>query len=327
MPEPSASVLYELPSGVVIVDAAGEVRFVTRRAEELLDKTSQEIAESLRDGTPPLGTLVSSRGNKVETFELERRDGTPSLIEGTVVEVSRSDELVASIVTFEDVSARERREHVERDFVTNAAHELQTPLAAIASAIQVLQAGAKTDPDNRDRFLAHIEQACDRLERLTRALLVLARAQTGERPRPEIVPVARLLHDVAGALTRDREIAVECPADIAVLANRPLLEQALTNLGQNAVKHSRGPIALKGARSNGDVRIQVRDSGAGISKADRQRVFERFYRRGAPGQGFGLGLAIVAESVQAIDGKLELESSPAGTNVSITLPAAKIVSA
>jgi signal transduction histidine kinase len=212
--------------------------------------------------------------------------------------------------------------------VTNAAHELQTPLAAITSAVQVLQAGAKDTVTDRDLFLAHLEQACRRLERLTRALLVLARAQTGaERPHREVVPVATLLQTVADGLAPGREVAVDCTHDVAVLANRPLLEHALTNLGQNAAKHSRGRIVLKAARTKNTVRIEVRDCGNGISEADRERVFERFYRGHAPTNGFGLGLAIVSEAVKAIDGELELQTSPSGTNVSITLPGARIVTA
>ena len=329
-----ASVLYELPSCVLVLGASGELQLVTRRAEELLGLTSDDIAESLGEqgssqpGVAFVSALASSGRTEPMPFELERPNGARAVIEGSAIQVRPSDDLVATIVTLEDVSARERRERAERDFVTNAAHELQTPLASITSAVQVLQAGAKDDVDDRDRFLAHVESACRRLERLALALLVLARAQTGdERPRQEIVPVAALLNTVADGLAPGRDVDVDCAPDVAVLANRPLLEQALANLGQNAAKHSRGPIVLAGACAKGFVEIQVRDSGSGISEADRERVFERFYRGGAPENGFGLGLAIVAEAVKAIDGELELETSPSGTNVSIRLPGARMVTA
>ena len=235
------SVLYELPACVLIFDAAGELRLVTRRAEELLGLPSDEIAAGLRDsgisapGAALVSKLLSSALADPIRLELERPDESRAEIEGCVTRVGGS-----TIVTLEDVSARERRERAERDFVTNAAHELQTPLAAITSAVQVLQAGAKDNVADRDRFLAHVEAACGRLDRLARALLVLARAQTGvERPRQEIVPVAALLSSVADGLAPGRKVDVDCAADVAVLANRPLLEQALANLGQNAAKHSR----------------------------------------------------------------------------------------
>ncbi len=108
---------------------------------------------------------------------------------------------------FRDVTVRERRARAERDFVTNAAHELQTPIAAITSAIEVLQHGAKERRAERERFLEHIEHATDRLTRLTQALLILARAQMGdERPRTEIVALEPLLQlDRANVPGRGRD--------------------------------------------------------------------------------------------------------------------------
>ena len=327
------AVLYELPVCILILDPSGELQLATRRAEDLLGLTFDEIAEALRyPGSSQLGmalaaTIRSSGGTEPRRFELERADAAVAVIEGTATEVERSTGPPVVLIALEDISARERRERAERDFVTNAAHELQTPLAAITSAIQVLQAGAKDHVVDRERFLDHAEDACGRLERLARALLVLARAQSGdERPRQEIIPVAELLGSIADGVARGRKVEVECETDVAVLANRPLLEQALANLCQNAVKHSRGPIVLAGARSEGFVQIQVRDSGGGIDEADRERVFQRFYRGADPEEGFGVGLAIVKEAVEAIEGELELETSPFGTNIAIRLPGARIVS-
>lgn len=322
-----AAVFYELPVCILIFNSSGELQLVTRRAEELLGLTFDEIATALRHPrSSQVGVALSairSGGTEPQRFELERADGTLAVIEGTTAQVERSTELVA----LEDVGARARRERAERDFVTNAAHELQTPLAAITSAVEVLQAGAKNHAVDRDRFLAHVEDACDRLARLARALLVLARAQTGdERPRQEIIPVAALLSSVADGVARGRKVEVECATDVAVLANRPLLEQALANLCENAAKHSHGPIVLAGTLSGRLVQIQVRDSGGGIDEADREHVFQRFFRGADAEQGFGVGLAIVKEAVKAIDGELELETSPFGTNFAITLPGAKLVS-
>lgn len=225
-----------------------------------------------------------------------------------------------------DVTAHEQRERAERDFVTNAAHELQTPIAAITSGVQVLQAGAKENEADRDRFLAHIEAACARLDRLTRALLVLARAQAGhEDPRAELVELEPLLQSVAAALPPGAQVDVTCSPGLAVVANRALLEQSLVNLGLNAVKYTTGRVLLAAERDSGRVVLEVRDEGTGIDADERQRVFERFYRGTDADDGFGLGLAIVAEAVKAIKGELQLDSTKAGTGVSIRLPGATIV--
>src|SRR5205085_4688448 len=123
---------------------------------------------------------------------------------------SRAAEADTVLVVRDDLSEQERRELAEREFVSNAAHELRTPLTTIIGAVEVLQAGAKDDPAERDRFLGHIEREAERLARLARALLTLARAHAGqERPRVEAVTLAGLLLDVAEELRPRAGVALE----------------------------------------------------------------------------------------------------------------------
>jgi signal transduction histidine kinase len=230
------------------------------------------------------------------------------------------------------VTTRERTEQAERDFVTNAAHELQSPLAAIVSAVEVLQSGAKDGPE-RDIFLAHIEREADRLARLARALLILARTQIGlEAPRDEIVGVHALLTDVATALHVGKgvELDVSCPEDLAMLTNRELVEQAMLNLAENAAKHTKSGMIVLSARARKGrlIELAVSDTGPGISAAERSKVFDRFYRADGDGTpGFGLGLAIVRAVATALEGELELDSAvEVGTTFRLRIPgAAKLV--
>jgi PAS domain S-box-containing protein len=315
-----AAVLRELPHGILIIGPGREVQLANRRAQELVGGADTFAADAV-------ARAFEGEETRGAVMELEQ-GGEVLLIEYTTTSVrAAGGEVVAAVLTFQDVTERELRERAQREFVTNAAHELQTPLAAIASAVQVLQAGAKDDPTSRDRFLDHIETAVNRLDRLTRALLVLARAQTrGEAPRHEMIQLRPLLQEVAAALRPSAvPVIVTCASDTAVIANRPLLEQALVNLGGNALKHSLERVVLSGRRIDGRVLIEVTDSGPGIPPAEQPRVFDRFYRVGErEGEGFGLGLAIVREAVDALNGELELESSPRGTRVSIFLPGARV---
>ena len=218
-----------------------------------------------------------------------------------------------------------RQESPEEQFVTNAAHELQSPLTAIVSAVEVLQAGAKDTPE-RDIFLDHIEQAAARLVRLTRALLVLSRVQTRlEAPRTELVELEPLLSDVA-AHARAQEhvdLAVSCPAGAAVVTNRELVEQAVVNVLANAANYTtNGRIEVSARLNGGEAEISISDTGPGIPDADQAHVFERFYRgEGATDRGSGLGLAIARAAIEAAGGVVELESEVgAGTTVRFVFP-------
>ena len=223
------------------------------------------------------------------------------------------------------------RERAQREFIANAAHELQSPLAGIISAIEVLQAGAK-DSEDRDRFLGHIERESRRLERFTRSLLLLARAQALlEPPRSEVVVLAPLLEEiVAGARPIAKvEMVVSCPPNLAAVVNSDLAHQALRSVIENAAKYTvRGRIEIVAeAASDDGVEVRVGDTGPGIAPAVQPRVFDRFFRPGkADGNGFGLGLAIARESVEVLGGRLELVSDQgSGTLVTLSFPhAAKV---
>jgi signal transduction histidine kinase len=234
-----------------------------------------------------------------------------------------------ALLVVDDLTEQERRELAEREFVSNAAHELRTPLTTIIGAVEVLQAGAKEDPAERDRFLGHIEREAGRLARLARAMLTLARAHSGqEPPRLEAVELAPLLREVAAGLHPHAGVAVDVKVadSLAVETNRDLLEQALRNLGENAAKHTaRGSVVLRAYGNGNTVTVEVEDSGPGISPEVQRHVFDRFYRGERDAHGFGLGLANVRESVRTLGARIELDSSPGeGTVFRILLAPARV---
>jgi two-component system, OmpR family, phosphate regulon sensor histidine kinase PhoR len=218
----------------------------------------------------------------------------------------------------------------ESDFVKNAAHELRTPLSSILSAVEVLQAGAKKDPAARDRFLAHIEQAARRLQRLLDALLVLARARSGAEDAPlASVELAPVLERVVAGVAPAAGVLVEaeCPRGVAVTATPSLLEQLLGNLAANAAKHTdSGSIRLVARSEGGRVEIEVRDTGHGLEPQDKELIQRELARREVPEvHGLGIGLTIVREAVHVLGGSVEI-NSPAGegTTARVTFPAADV---
>jgi two-component system phosphate regulon sensor histidine kinase PhoR len=336
-----AAVVENMPVGLIIVGADGNAQLVNDRALEILGvRTPAEIfdrkwASRYGDDESPL--MRALRTNEVvanERIELVTPDRSTKFINAAAAPVRDANgQTIGALALLHDVTTRERQERAEREFVTNAAHQLQSPLSAIVSAIDVLQAGAKDEPE-RDVFLGHIERETDRLSRLAQALLVLARAQTGvEAPRDEVVALAPLLEEVAASVRPAPAVEVEtsCPEELALITNRQLFEQALLNVADNAAKYTRaGRISLSARLVEGAIEIVVADTGPGIPADEQSQVFDRFYRGSANGEpGFGLGFAIVGSAVEAIDGELELSSSEgSGTTVRFRLPrAASMISA
>ncbi len=316
--------LERLHEGVVTVDDQLVVHFANGEARRLLGR--------LNEGDPlpdPSWDGFSLRDFAERMFDpgaaLAQAHVAPDAESGLAVVGIPAHEGETAMIVLDDLTEEERREIAEREFVANAAHELRTPLTTIIGAVEVLQAGAKDDAAERDRFLAHIEREAARLARLARALLTLARAHAGqERPRAEPVGLAPLLHEVADDLRPRAGVAVEveCPPDLAASVNRDLLEQALRNLGENAAKHtSAGHVVLRAYEDGKGLRVEVEDTGIGMSAETQRHVFDRFYRgRDRDAEGFGLGLAIVRQAVRSLDGRIELDSAPGkGTRVILVL--------
>lgn len=344
------AVVEQMPVGVLIMDADTE-QFVlaNRRMSEIWRHdfgSVGEVAEFRRnrqfrlDGRPmqesdwPVSrALRTGRTVPPEICEFVRGDGTRGFLEASAAPVrDRHGRVTGAVAMLEDVTERHSREQAEREFVTNAAHELQTPLAAITSAVEVLQAGAKEIPAHRDRFIGHVEREAKRLTRLSRALLVLARAQTGsESPRRELLPLEPVLRQTAAALrpADGVSVTVDCPGDLALIANLELVTQVLDSLGHNAAKFTReGSIAFRARQDDrGCVQVEVADTGPGIAPRERARIFERFYRGvEGNGDGFGLGLAIVKAAVEVMGGSVALDSRDGrGTVIRLRLPGATLV--
>src|SRR3954453_6514985 len=321
--------LERLHEGVVTVDEDLVVRFANAEARRML---GGRLAEG--DPLPDPWSDFSLRDFAAGLFD---SDGTLAQAHVrpdeeravAVVGIPTQPETDNVMIVLEDLTEQERRELAEREFVTNAAHELRTPLTTIIGAVEVLQSGAKDDDAERDRFLAHIARQAERLPRLARALLTLARANAGqEKPRADLVPLAELLDEIADDLrpTAGVDVEVDAARNLDAVVNRDLLEQAVRNLADNATKHTRsGRVVLRAYAMGTTVRVEVEDTGPGMSAETQGHGFARFYRGADRGpEGFGLGLAIVREAVRSLDGRVELDSAPGkGTLVRIELDRAR----
>jgi signal transduction histidine kinase len=321
--------LERLQEGVLTIDQDLVVHFANTEARRLLGGRLRE-GDALPEPWQGFALREFAQGLFGERATVTQVHVTPDEQHAYgVVGIPSQPDTDWALLVVDDLTEQERRELAEREFVSNAAHELRTPLTTIIGAVEVLQAGAKEDPVERDRFLAHIERESGRLARLARAMLTLARAHSGqEPPRVEAVELGPLLREVAAGLHPHAGVVldVEAPDRLSVEANRDLLEQAIRNLGENAAKHTaRGSVALRAYSREGMVTVEVEDSGPGMSPEVQRHVFDRFYRGERDAHGFGLGLAIVRESVRTLGGRIELDSSPGeGTVFRIFLAPARV---
>ena len=214
----------------------------------------------------------------------------------------------------------------QRDFVSDAGHELRTPITIIRGHLELLG----DDPRERRET---VELVCDELERMSRFvddLLLLAHAEQPDFVQPADVDLDALTEDLmakASALA-PRDWQIEGIGVGRLRADRQRLTQAVMQLAQNAVQHTgeTDRIALGSALDDGHARLWVADSGAGVPEAERERIFDRFARGSGArrSQGAGLGLAIVRAIAEAHGGSVTLEPGDAagGATFTITIPAA-----
>jgi signal transduction histidine kinase len=220
-------------------------------------------------------------------------------------------------------------EKLKRSFLMSVSHELRTPLTAIRGHVEALREGIVSEPEQVRSSLDVIAAESDRLERLVGDVLDLAKLQAHRfTVRQEEVDLGRVVDHAYGAFAeeaRRREIdyrvdATDQPPVIVSDGDRVL--QVISNLLSNAFRWTPdgGRIDLRLAASNGAVRVDVVDSGPGISDADRERIFQPFVSQDVDGT--GLGLPIAQELALALGGRVELGSEPGrGSRFRLVLPA------
>jgi two-component system phosphate regulon sensor histidine kinase PhoR len=253
---------------------------------------------------------------------------------GTVLQDAEGG-IIGALIVLHDVSQLRQLEQIRRDFVANVSHELRTPVTSVKGFVETLLDSDLQDEEQVRRFLTIIASQADRLQAIIEDLLSLSRLEQ-ESDHP-LVPFE--MQDVRAVLasaietcqTQAREkgigIELQCEELLNGRVNGQLLEQAVVNLVDNAIKYSSPDtrVVVEGSREGNEVVIAVRDQGCGIERKHLTRIFERFYRvdraRSRKLGGTGLGLSIVKHIVQVHGGYVHVESQPGiGSTFTIHLP-------
>jgi len=242
---------------------------------------------------------------------------------------------IGAIIVLNDITRIKKLETIRRDFVANVTHELRTPLTSIAGFVETLRDGAVDDIENRYRFLDIILKHVKRLDNIIEDLLSLSNIEQQVDNRLVVFENNSLKDILVNAVSlcsvkaadKNITITLDCP-DISVRSNARMLEQAVVNLVDNAVKYSDtgSTVTVRAQEKDGETVIEVIDTGCGIPQEHLPRIFERFYRvdkgRSRDLGGTGLGLSIVRHIVNYHGGRVSVDSSPGnGSTFTIILPA------
>ncbi len=307
-----------LVEGVVVVDRTGTTLLVNDAAKPLLDD---------RPALPsPLEPLVA------KALAGEQADAELVLFGREVRASARPlHEPGGAILVLYDVTRMRALEAVRREFLSNAAHELRTPVTSISGYAETLLGGG-VDPETNKEFLTTIHRNAQRIASLVSDLLVLdtlggRQSAIGERVT---VSLAQVVDDAARTtkgVTPSAQIEIDVPADLAVLGTRDGLDHVVQNLVDNAVKYGGGtPVTVRAEKRDGHVLLSIADGGPGIPKGHEDRIFDRFYRidagRSRDVGGSGLGLAIVKSQLEAMGGRVWVENAQPGARFVVELDAA-----
>ena len=336
------AVLASMIEGVLAVDHQEGILRINRAAATLLG-TNPELAvgRSLQEVVrkPELQRFITESLQSRTSIEADMTllyRGEERFLQTHGTPLRGSDgQTIGALIVIHDVTRLRRLENLRRDFVANVSHELRTPITAIKGAVETLLAGANENPEDSQRFLEIANRQSDRLNAIIEDLLSLSRLERDaesdevDRTHERLLPILESALQSCSSIAKSRQVDVKlfCSEELVAKVNSTLLEQAVINLVDNAIKYSesRKIVTVESWQEGEHVMIKVQDRGQGISKEHLSRLFERFYRVDAARSraigGTGLGLAIVKHIAQAHDGEVTVHSTPGeGSVFTISLP-------
>ncbi len=331
-------ILESITEAILVVDRDGRVVLANKALANLFDLNpplegllTAEVVRYAAIQDALTGCLAAGRSRETEV-ELT---GAPTRhLDMQVAPVLEGNECIGAVAVLYDITRLRQLERMRRDFVANVSHELCTPLTAIKGYAEILSDGALDDRATARRFAGIIENHADRLTHLLGDLLDLSRLESAQ-VEVELAPceLKPLVDTSVGSISQaaaQKQIAIHCdiPPSVKVICDPKLIEHALINLLDNAVKYTpAGGKVRVGTRlvaGTDRLTIYVEDTGIGIPSEDLGRIFERFYRvdkgRSRALGGTGLGLSIVRHIAEAHGEQVSVQSKlGAGTTFSFEL--------
>ena len=334
------SIVKSISHGILAIDIEGNVLLINKEAKEMIkaDLSTKVEGRNInvvikdKDILREISKFIGS--NKSNMSQITNKDDIVYNIKLDPVYLQSSKNvIIGSIINIEDITERVRLENMRSDFVANVTHELKTPLTSISGFVETLRINDNIDISTRNRFLGIIETESDRLKRLIDDILLLSFIENKEQESSEDVDIYSVFKEVyeltyTSAKVKDIDIEYNFEHENMIIkSNRDYIKQIFLNLVDNAIKYTPngGIVTTKVRYDDNYILIKVIDNGIGISKEDKTRIFERFYRvdkaRSRDVGGTGLGLAIVKHIVKSLHGTIDVESEiNIGTKFIVKIP-------
>lgn len=315
-----------MSEGFLLIDLRGHVLTENHSASMLLPTDADNIAKcSQRELCQAAQQALT--GQRCERL-LQQGERTLSVIASPVLE---SGQVTGAVVLTLDVTEREQREKLRREFSANVSHELKTPLTSISGFAELMSQGL-VPPDKVREFSLDIQKECTRLTNLVEDIIDLSRLEEGGGDMTwEDIDLYTLCDDVLQSLepvAKRQAVTLRLAGEsLQVRGVYQVLREMIYNLCDNAIKYNRsgGSVTVTAARSAGRASVTVADTGIGIPYEDQSRVFERFYRVDKSHSraigGTGLGLSIVKHAAALHGAEIKLQSQPEdGTVITVLFP-------
>ncbi|KPA13748.1 multi-sensor signal transduction histidine kinase [Candidatus Magnetomorum sp. HK-1] len=335
------AVLTSMVEGVIAIDTDERVLGLNQSAAKIFDavpdmvekRSLQEVIRN-RDLQNFVGKALKSKENLDGEVTFVQNEEKFYRVHASPLCDAKSEK-IGVLLVLDDITQLRRLEKIRQDFVANASHEIKTPLTAIKGFVETLLNGAMTDKEKSVHFLNIIDKHVNRLSAIVQDLLLLSTIEREDEINQLIYQEINIKDIIKSSISICLSKAVEKkitmdfePLDDTIMkVDQRLIEQALVNLLDNAIKYSpeKSKISVIIEKSQKEIKICVTDQGNGISKDHLSRLFERFYRvdraRSRKLGGTGLGLSIVKHIAQAHKGKVSVESTLGqGSTFTIHLP-------
>jgi two-component system phosphate regulon sensor histidine kinase PhoR len=321
------TILTQVNNGLIWISPDNRVILVNDAARMMLNLKAESCSGLPRD--------VFQQADLLEIFDEHKAHPTRC-------EINLDDERVLCaqttpiagigvIIILQDITYLKELDRIKTDFVNTVSHDLRSPLTAILGYVELIARAGPVNDQQRE-FIHRVQFSVNNITALINDLLDLGRVEAGFDTHKELVHLPPIIHEIVDGLQKrirekEQELTLVIPDDLPPLIGNPIrLRQMISNLIINSIKYTpnHGQISILSRGEDGQIIIQIEDTGAGILPADQPFVFDKFYRGSnipydSPGS--GLGLAIVQTIIQNHQGRIWLKSTPGqGTTFTVVLP-------